>query len=206
MKKNNYCFDPSTPLIYKDTQNGQIKMKGIGEVYKTLGNDAIIYICAMTFNETEHKAELNWKPAKICNTKSSQVVTIYLKPENSISDSILESENIIRVTPNHQFPTLSKTGYKDVEAYLLQTGDKLIFERDRNYREHEKPLFLEDGEIAIEDILLDGSEHFVDYRHIVKVFQENIEESDFYGILLQDDSDKYFMLCNSAISCVSDLQ
>ena len=48
MKKNNYCFDPSTPLIYKDTQNGQIKMKGIGEVYKTLGNDAIIYICAIT--------------------------------------------------------------------------------------------------------------------------------------------------------------
>ncbi len=200
--KKNFCFDRNTPLVYRETLDGEIKIDPIKEVFRNHKDDAI-YVCGMTLDEEEHKAQLNWTKANLCHTNTSKVISIYLQPTGFIPESTLESENIIRVTPNHIFPILGTNGVRNQEAYLIQTGTIMIFEHSRDYGEFEQPLFLEDGEVAIEDILEENSWHTTEYRKVAKVIEEDTDVDggyDFYGITLLDTDNKYFMLCNSVIT------
>ena len=110
------------------------------------------------------------------------------------------------MTPNHVFPILTKDGYKDVEAYLLQRGDKLIAELNRIQSVDEDVDVDENGEPKLEWILEDGSNHYIEYRNVSKVVEEDVNDSsafgvNFYGVVINEPCEsKYFMLCNSVIS------
>ena len=206
MSKYNYCFNGTTPIIYRESPDSEIIIESIKSAYDKCA-DKTVYVCVHEFDENEHTSKISWQKATFCHTISIQQVTIFMEPEEI--GGLLESDNIIRVTPNHIFPILTKNGYKNVEAYLLQTGDKIISERCRKYVENvdSEPMFDEEGNPVIDWVLEDNSTHYIDYRHITKVYNEDIDSdssiygTDFYGVVLNGDSPtKFFMLCNSVIS------
>ena len=55
-------------------------------------------------------------------------------------------------------------------------------------------------------ILEDGSSHYIEYRNVSKVVEEDVNDSsafgvNFYGVVINEPCEsKYFMLCNSVIS------
>lgn len=201
--KSNFCFDGATPIIYKTSKDGEIIIESIEHAFRKHENEDI-YVCGHTFDETEHTSKMSWVSAKLCHTLAVKQICVYLTPTELISD--LESDNIIRVTPNHVFPILTKDGYKDVEAYLLQRGDKLIAELNRIQSVDEEADVDENGEPKLEWILEDGSSHYIEYRNVSKVVEEDVNDSsafgvNFYGVVINEPCEsKYFMLCNSVIS------
>lgn len=206
MKNENLCFDGATPIIYRMSPESPIIIESIKDAYDK-HKDEDVFVCVHIFDETEHKSKISWESAQFCHTTSIKQVTITLEPDEV--GGLLETDNIIRVTPNHIFPVLTKHGYKDTAAYLLQTGDKLISEKCRQYTEgvDSEPDFDEEGNVSINWELENGTTHYIDYRHISKVSVDDIDEDssvygiNFYGVILKDDSkSKYFMLCNSIIS------
>lgn len=202
MKETNYCFDSATPIIYKEKIDGEIVIESISSAYEKHADDEI-YVCVHEFNKNEHSTVLNWKSAKLCHTESIREIVIYLKPDNFMNTT-LESDNVIRVTPNHVFPVLTPCGIKDKESYLIQTGDLIPF---GNGREIEEGANAE--EVTNEFMLMDNTVQRLSYRHVMKVVVEDYEENnensfskDFYGIVLvpEENISKYVMICNGAIS------
>lgn len=199
--KTNFCFEAATPLIYKKSDNGEIIIESFKDAYDKLSENETIWVCGFDIDPFENKSKLTWREAKMCKTKTNKVSVIYFIPNEFASS--LESDNVVRVTPNHIFPVLEKDGLKDKEAYLLQTGDKILFEKNRVFGEDEVPVFAEDGEIMIESILEDHSHHSIEYRKIAKIYHDDTTVVEtYYGVtLIGNESDsRYFMICNSMIS------
>lgn len=202
MKKANFCFEATTPLVYKKEENGEIIIESFKDAFDKLKENETIFVCGFDIDPFENKSEMRWREAKMCKTKTNKIVEIFFIPNEFASS--LEMDNIVRVTPNHIFPVLTKDGLKDREAYLLQTGDKIMFEKNRVFGDNEMPMFEEDGEIKIESILEDHSQHSIEYRSIAKVYQnDTMVIETYYGVTMIDTTEsnsRYFMICNSLIS------
>lgn len=202
MKKTNFCFEANTPFIYKKEENGPIIIESFKDAYDKLEENETIFVCGFNIDPFENESKMTWREATMCKTKTNKIVEIFFIP-NELASS-LECDNIVRVTPNHIFPVLTKQGLKDKEAYLLETGDKILFEKTRVFGDDEIPMLEEDGEIKIESILEDHSLHSIEYRSIAKIYQNDTTVIETcYGVVLKDSTEtdsKYFMICNSLIS------
>ena len=107
-----------------------------------------------------------WEDAVIKKGSAIQGINIYCVP---ITFSENEWEDVIRVTPDHKFPVRRKDKIENVPAYLLQTGDELIFE-DSQY----------DDSLLDED-LTDSQRILI--RSIAKVEKKDFENAkDYFGI------------------------
>lgn len=95
----------------------------------------------------------------------------------------------MRVTPDHIFPVIDDNGFiKDKNAYLLQTGDQLIFE----YAQY-MGLFRDEFPDRDQDLII---------RSISKVEIVNLDEpKDYYCVELCDKNiEPYFLLPNGNIT------
>lgn len=205
--KTNFCFEAATPLIYKKSDDGEIIIESFKDAFEKLNDDEKILVCGFDIDPFDNKSKLTWREAKMCKTKTNKVTEIFFIPNEFAS--CLESDNIVRVTPNHIFPVLTNEGLKDTEAYLLQTGDKIMFEKTRLFGEGEIPVFEENGEIMIESILEEHSTHSLEYRKIAKVYHKDTTVIEtYYGVTLVDNlsDSRYFMICNSLISHDSSIE
>lgn len=199
--KTNFCFEAATPLIYKRHEDGEIIIESFKDAYERLSENESIYVCGFDFDTNgDGESVLKWREAKMCKTKTNKITEIYFVPNDFVSS--LESDYIVRVTPNHIFPVITEDGIKDKEAYLLQTGDKIMFEVSRVFGEDETPVFEEDGELSIESVLEDHSRHSIEFRSIAKVYHnDTMVIETCYGVSLIDEPEsRYFMICNSLIS------
>lgn len=204
--KTNFCFEAATPLIYKKSENGEIIIESFKDAYDKLSENDIIYVCGFDIDPENEEYILTWRAAKMCKTKTNKVTEIYFVPNELVSS--LESDYIVRVTPNHMFPVITENGIKDKEAYLLQTGDKIMFELNRVFGEDETPEFAEDGELTIESVLEDHSKHSIEFRSIAKIYHNDTTVIEtYYGVTLMDEPEsRYFMICNSLISHDSSIE
>ncbi len=202
MKETNYCFDSATPIIYKEKFSGEIIIEPISAAYEK-HHDDIIFVCTHKFLESEHTTVATWQEAKLCHTESIKEVVVYLYPDDFMNTT-LESDNVIRVTPNHVFPVLTPTGIRNKESYLIQTGDLIPFCMGRMTEENIKL-----DTLTNEFMLEHNSLQRLGYRHVMKVSVEEYDENnkngfskDFYGIVLdsKEIASKYVMICNGAIS------
>jgi hypothetical protein len=203
MKETNFCLDSATPIIYKENIDGEVIIEPISNAYEKHQDD-VIYVCVHKFNETEHTTSIvTWEEAKLCHTESIKEVVIYLQPDDFMNTT-LESDNVIRVTPNHVFPVLKPTGLKNIESYLIQTGDLIPFDKGRELEEG-----VDAEGLTNEYMLENNSVQRLYYRHVMKVSIDEYDETkengfskDFYGIKItaKDAPSKYFMICNGAIS------
>lgn len=216
---NNQCFEPSTLFQYKTEFNGQIYTKSLVEIFVELQEnpDMIMYvpvvsdICRKDSEDKSEKREngvygstVMWQEARLCETQSSQCVTIVVDRKPDVNHTELECGRI-RVTPNHVFVVEKDGVLKEEEAYLVEEGEKILFDGHRVYAEDESPLFIsEDGEIAAEDLLSEGTEHTVDTVPVKKCsVAKNYNKKKpwtFYGIVLTNSADKYVLMPTGLIS------
>lgn len=173
------CFEPDTIIMYT-TQDEDDKNKfyydSIKNVYEKYREKPIqVY---QEFIDLEKGLCLGlWEDAVIKQCSAIQEIDVYCVP---ITFSENEWEDIIRVTPEHQFPVRRKDKIENVPAYLLQTGDELIFE-DSQYDD------------SLLDVDLTDSQRIL-IRSIAKVEKKEFEEAkDYFGIdflkstVLKDD-------------------
>ena len=162
------CFEPDTIIMYT-TENEEDKNKfyydSIKNVYEKYGDKPIqVY---QEFIDLEKALCVGvWKDAVIKKGSAIQEIDIYCVP---ITFSENEWEDVIRVTPDHKFPVRRNDKVENVPAYLLQTGDELIFE-DSQY----------DDSLLDED--LSDSQRIL-IRSIAKVEKKDFDNAkDYFGI------------------------
>lgn len=206
---NNQCFEPSTLLQYRTEINGQIYMRTLIEVYaeQQANPDMTVYVPVIyrTDSEYGYKGMITWQEATICETQSMQCVTIVVGEREGQECHTELTENRIRVTPNHVFIIERDGNLKEEEAYLVQDGDKVLFEAHRIYEENESPMFIsENGDIASEDLLAEASEHTVMAVEVKKsIIAMNYNKKKpwmFYGIVLTESKDKCVLMPTGLIS------
>ena len=208
---NNQCFEPSTLLQYRTELNGQIFTKSIVDVYaqQQENPDMIIYV-PVVYGMSEKDSEMysgivTWQEARICETQSCRCVTVVVDVKGDVNHAELESGRI-RVTPNHVF-IVEKDGHlKEEEAYLVTENEKILFDAHKVYGDDESPVFIseDNDEIAIEDLLSEGSEHAVVAVAVKKCsVMHNYNKKKpwaFYGIVLTDSMDKCVLMPTGLIS------
>ena len=128
-------------------------MKSLVEVYteQRANPDMIIYVPVIYRTDAEYgyKGMITWQEATICETQSMQCVTIVVGDREGQECHTELTENRIRVTPNHIFIIERAGNLRKEEAYLIQDGDKVLFEAHRIFEDNESPVFIsKDGEIA----------------------------------------------------------
>lgn len=162
------CFEPDTIIMYttedKDDKN-KFYYDSIKNVYEKYREKPIqVY---QEFIDLEKGLCVGvWEDAVIKQCSAIQEIDVYCVP---ITFSENEWEDVIRVTPEHQFPVRRNDKIENVPAYLLQTGDELIFE-DSQY----------DDSLLDED-LTDSQRILI--RSIAKVEKKEFEEAkDYFGI------------------------
>lgn len=173
------CFEPDTIIMYTTTDKedeNKFYYDSIKNIYEKYREKPIqVY---REFIDLEKGLCVGvWEDAVIKQCSAIQEIDVYCVP---ITFSENEWEDIIRVTPEHQFPVRRKDKIENVPAYLLQTGDELIFE-DSQY----------DDSLLDED-LTDSQRILI--RSIAKVEKKEFEEAkDYFGIdflkstVLKDD-------------------
>lgn len=186
------CFDGDTPFMYVEPNNmkehagsNAYTISSFKEAYDRYKDD-IINVYHMNFNGTTGKCTGEWVNAKFVKAQAIQEVRLYFAPDDFNPD---ESRNVMRVTPDHIFPVIDDDKMiKDKQAYLLQTGDQLIFE----YAQY-MGLFRDDFPDRDQDIVI---------RKITKVEVVNLEEPrDYYCVELCDKNlEPYFLLPNGSIT------
>lgn len=186
------CFDGDTPFMFVEPLNMEehggnnaYMVSSIKYAYEKYKDD-IINVYHMNFNGTTGKCTGEWVNAKFVKAQAIQEVRIYFKPDDFNPD---ESRNVMRVTPDHIFPVIDDNGFiRDKNAYLLQTGDQLIFE----YAQY-MGLFRDEFPDRDQDLVK---------RAISKVEIVNLDEpKDYYCVELCDKNiEPYFLLPNGNIT------
>lgn len=192
---NNLCFEGFTPIVYKKTLDEDCKIDVLENLYKKFNTEEFyVYVHTLLENEITQSQGF-WKKCRLCYTESIQETEIYIIPDEIIN---LESNNVIRVTPNHRFPIFAYDNQiKFEEAYLLQTGDRLMFDVGRISEDD-----VENESINLDNIFVDGAKHSINYRKIYKTETLDIDKKVFYGVCFVDDDNKddCFVLYNGLIS------
>lgn len=161
-------FEPDTIIMYttgNDEDKNKFYYDSLKNVYEKYGNNPIqVY---QEFIDLEKGLCIGvWKDAVIKRCSASQELNIYCVP---ITFSKNEWEDVIRVTPDHKFPVCREDKIENIPAYLLQTGDELIFE-DSQY----------DDSLLDKD--LSDSQRIL-IRSIAKVEKKDFDNAkDYFGI------------------------
>lgn len=189
MKTDIYgCFDQDTVIMYAlPDDKDKFYYDSIKNVYeKYQGQTIEIYneFIINPFGEVpeedlpEGLCEGKWVEAEIKKGESIQLFNIYYVP---ITFSNNEFEDVIRVTPEHKFPVQSGNIVKDTEAYLLQTGDCLLFE-DSQYDTNKI-----DKDISGRQKLL--------IRSIAKIEKSELKDPvNVYGIVFKEPQESPYIL------------
>ena len=184
------CFDGKTPIMYVEPAN--IKSAG-GEGYFTYESiesaynkyhDQVVQVYQETMNSETETCVGEWKDACFVKAEAIQEVQIYLVPDGL---TVVEWKDVMRVTPDHIFPIKTKNGIGYKPAYLLETGDQLIFEAAQ----------YEDDNNGI----VEGEQKMI-YRSIAKVVIENLAEPKNYYCfqIINEEQNPYFLLPNGCIT------
>jgi hypothetical protein len=207
--------------VYKKYQNGTVWLPGV------------------IVDEYGHTGTITWSEASVCATQTSKCVTLYL--DNSGFNGFVEEndkkEIVMRLTPDHIVPVLkknsdlpdkSKDKVKKEHAYLLEKNMEVLWENNRVYGQYETPLFLEDGSVAVEDLLENNSIHKLGTKRLTKVFVSDTNNGswEFYGFKFVNECEndceenretaandstgtikpEYYMLMNGMISHESNVK
>lgn len=185
------CFEENTPVIYvkpEDFETNKYSYESIKTVYDAY-KDQTVKVYQETIDDTTGTpyCKGNWVDADVIKATAVQEVEIYLAP---IGITIDEHDNIMKVTPDHIFPVLTKDGIVDKYAYLLETGDKLCFEREQM-----------DVNLGMEEVSGDTEEQ-MSFRSIAKVVVTDFNEpKNYYCFRIKDESlQPYFLLPNGCIT------
>ena len=181
------CFEAKTPVMYtlpEYLDSGVYITESIKEAYDKYKDD-IVLVYNEELNSETGKCIGTWNEAKFVKAEAIQEVQIYMVPD---SIETLEWRNIVRVTPDHIFPVKTEKGIVDKHAYLLQTGDQLVFEKKQ----------YEEGDTEME---INGEQEMI-YRSIAKVEVKDLDTpKDYYCFEVLDKSQSaYFMMPNGMIT------
>lgn len=189
MKADIYgCFDKDTVIMYAlPDDKDKFYYDSIKNVYeKYQGQTIEVYneYIINPFGETPEEdlpkglCEGRWVEAEVKKGETIRIYNIYYVP---ITFSNNEFEDVVRVTPEHKFPVQIKNQVKDIEAYLLQTGDCLLFE-DSQY----------DSNKVDKDI--SGRQNLL-IRTIAKVELSEFDDPvDVYGFLFKEPQESPYIL------------
>lgn len=184
------CFEGHTPIMYVPTE--QMKSNG-GEgcfVYEDI-KDAyekyqgqIVQVYQETINVETKTCIGEWKEAEFVKAQAIQEIDIYLVPDGFTQE---EWKDVMRVTPDHIFPVMTKNGIKEKYAYLLETGDELLFEEYQYNPDNT-------GQVEGEQKMIT--------RSIAKVEKHDFTEpKDYYCFKLLDENiQPYFLMPNGNIT------
>ncbi len=184
------CFEGKTPIMYVSPE--QMKSNGgegcfiyedIRSAYKKY-HDQIVQVYQETINENDMTCIGEWKDAQFVKAEAIQEIQIYFVPDGL---TIEEWKDVMRVTPDHIFPVKTKNGIIEKYAYLLETGDELLFEESQYNPENT-------GEV-------EGKQKIIT-RSIAKVELKNLDEPrEYYCFKLIDEtSQPYFLMPNGNIT------
>ena len=161
-------------FVYED-------IKSAYEKYK----DQIVQVYQETIDKEKMTCIGEWKEAEFVKTEAIQEVQIYFVPDGLTE---VEWKDVMRVTPDHIFPVKTLDG-KIIEkhAYLLETGDELLFEEYQYNPDNT-------GQVEGEQKIIT--------RSIAKVIVKDLDEpKDYYCFKLCNEYDQpYFLLPNGNIT------
>ena len=195
------CFEGHTPIMYVPTE--QMKSNG-GEgcfVYEDI-KDAyekyqgqIVQVYQETINVETKTCIGEWKEAEFVKAQANQEIDIYLVPDGFTQE---EWKDVIRVTPDHIFPVMTnhnnwnpimiENGVTEKYAYLLETGDELLFE-EYQYDSN------------LKNDMVSGEQNII-IRSIAKVVHVDLETpKDYYCFKILDETvSPYFLMPNGLIT------
>ena len=184
------CFDGKTPIMYVEPANikstggeGSFTYESIESAYNKY-HDQIVQVYQETMNSETETCVGEWKDACFVKAEAIQEVQIYLVPDGL---TVVEWKDVMRVTPDHIFPIKTKNGIGYKPAYLLETGDQLIFEAAQYEDENNG--------------IVEGEQKMI-YRSIAKVVIENLAEPKNYYCfqIINEEQNPYFLLPNGCIT------
>lgn len=185
------CFEGSTHVMYvtpEDIDTDKYTVEDIESAYNKYHGQTVKVYQENLNTSSELSCKGNWVDAEFVKAEAIQEIEIYLKP---LGPSTAEDNNVIRVTPDHIFPVMERNGIvKDKEAYLLETGDMLLFEGEQTLI---KPEYVEvDGKTELKVIP----------RSIFKVYKHELESpKSYYCFKIKDESlQPYFLMPNGCIT------
>lgn len=162
---------------------GSFIYEDIRSAYKKY-HDQIVQVYQETINENDMTCIGEWKDAQFVKAEAIQEIQIYFVPDGL---TIEEWKDVMRVTPDHIFPVKTKNGIIEKYAYLLETGDELLFEESQYNPENT-------GEV-------EGKQKIIT-RSIAKVELKNLDKpKEYYCFKLIDEiSQPYFLMPNGNIT------
>lgn len=182
------CFDGKTPVMYVAPENINSDKKefiyeAIEDAYDKY-NDKTVQVYQETIDKSKETCIGTWVNAKFVKAEAIQEIQIYLQPDGF---TIAEWKDVMRVTPDHIFPVKTKNGIIEKYAYLLETGDELVFE-DAQYKDE-----------RVDNV--EGEQKLI-YRTISKVVTENFDKpKSYYCFKIEDENiQPYFLLPNGCIT------
>lgn len=184
------CFEGNTPVLYvkpEDFDTDKFTVENIESVYNKYHDKTVkVYQETITDN-LGLKCKGEWKDAELVKAEALQEIQIYLEPMGIGDD---EHENVMRVTPDHIFPVLTKDGIQDKHAYLIETGDKLCFERQQSLFTLET---VDVNETDMQDMI---------FRSVIKVYKAELDvPKPYYCFKIADENiQPYFLLPNGCIT------
>lgn len=184
------CFDGKTQVMYIPQENieGDFLIENIEDAYRKHSNEKI-KVYQETISEDGKSTCGEWKDAEFVKAEAIQEVDIYLEPLECCPS---EAMNVIKVTPDHIFPILKDGKIVEKHAYLIESGDELMFEKTQ--------LELQCAGENMGDVVVDGPQEVVT-RKVSKVYVNDIEVKDFYCFKIVDEnSQPYFLMPNGVIT------
>ena len=113
----------NTLILYSTNNDNTFAYEGIADVYDKNIN---IQVYKEDIDIENNTCIGTWANAEIVQMESLQEIEIYFVPDGF---TIEEWKDVIRVTPNYEFPVKTKDNkIINKYAYLLETGDELLFE------------------------------------------------------------------------------
>lgn len=185
------CFDGGTHVMYvrpEDFETGKYSVENIEAAYEKYNGQTVKVYQENIKSDDSLTCKGDWVDAEFVKAKAIQEIEIYLQP---LGPSTAEDNNVLRVTPDHIFPVLTKDGFvKDKYAYLIETGDKLLFESEQTLI---KPEYVEvESDINVKIIT----------RSVIKVYKHELDKpKSYYCFKIKDETlQPYFLMPNGCIT------
>ena len=186
------CFEGKTPVMYitpndmkSNGGEGSFTYSSIEDAYNLYKND-IVQVYQETIDKETGKCLGEWKDAEFVKAQAIQEIQIYFVPTEITK---VEWKDVIRVTPDHIFPVKTKNGdIIEKHAYLLETGDELLFE-EYQYDSN------------LKNDMVSGEQNII-IRSIAKVVHVDLETpKDYYCFKILDETvSPYFLMPNGLIT------
>lgn len=169
----------NTLILYSTNNDNTFAYEGIADVYDKNIN---IQVYKEDIDIENNTCIGTWANAEIVQMESLQEIEIYFIPDGF---TIEEWKDVIRVTPNYEFPVKTKDNkIINKYAYLLETGDELLFE-ETQYNTNN-------------DGIIDGEQKLFT-RSISKILKVDLDKPKyFYNFKLSNNKD-YYLLPNGNI-------